>query len=356
MSCNTFLTVSELNRYNRQMRLSEIGKEGQEKIKGASVVVIGAGALGCPVLQYLAAAGVGIIGIVDNDWVDESNLHRQLLYGVKDIEKPKPLAARDKLLLNNPEIKIIPHFIRFTKETALNIIREYDIIVDCTDNFATRYLINDAAVLQNKPVVYGAIHRFSGQVMVLNYLNGPTLRCIYPTAPHPLEVPSCQEEGTIGSIAGTIGTMQATEVIKIILGLDGILSGKMFFLDSLNFTSQVLSFVRDPINSVVNELGTYEELCLSEKELVREITAQKLKEMIFTNPELKVIDLREEYEKTPINFKTVSIPFHEINQKLHLIPQNGPKVFYCGHGIKSSIVINYLQKVHYMNDLYSLTL
>jgi len=154
MRCNTFLSVSELNRYNRQMRLSEIGKEGQEKIKGASVAVIGAGALGCPALQYLAAAGVGILGIVDNDWVDESNLHRQLLYGVKDIEKPKPLAARDKLMLNNPEIKIIPHFIRFTRETALNILREYDIIVDCTDNFATRYLINDAAVLQNKPVVY----------------------------------------------------------------------------------------------------------------------------------------------------------------------------------------------------------
>jgi adenylyltransferase/sulfurtransferase len=325
-------------------------------MKGASVVVIGAGALGCPVLQYLAAAGIGILGIVDNDWVDESNLHRQLLYGVKDVEKPKPLAARDKLMLNNPEIKIVPHFIRFNKETALNIIREYDIIVDCTDNFATRYLINDSAVLMNKPVVYGAIHRFSGQVMVLNYLNGPTLRCIYPSPPHPLEVPSCEGEGIIGSIAGIIGSMQATEVIKIILGLDGILSGKMFFLDSLNFISQVFSFIRDPVNSIVKELGKYEELCLSEKELVHEITVQKLKEMIFTNPELKVIDLREDSEKTPVNFKTVSIPFHEINQKLHLIPQSGPKVFSCGHGIKSSIVINYLQKVHYMNDLYSLTL
>jgi rhodanese-related sulfurtransferase len=259
-------------------------------------------------------------------------------------------------MLNNPEIKVIPHFIRLTKENALSILEEYDIIVDCTDNFATRYLINDAAVLQNKPVVYGAIHKFSGQVMVLNYLNGPTLRCIYPTPPHPLEVPSCDDEGTIGSISGTIGTMQATEVIKIILGLEGILSGKMFFLDSLNFTSQVFSFVRDPVNSIVKELGTYEELCLSEMELVQEITAQKLKELILNNPELKVIDLREEYEKTPINFRTISIPFHEINQKLHLIPKNGPKVFYCGHGIKSSIVINYLQKIHYMNDLYSLTL
>jgi len=356
MSCSTFLTVSELNRYNRQMRLPEVGKEGQEKLKGASVVVIGAGALGCPVLQYLAAAGIGTIGIVDNDWVDESNLNRQVLYGVKDLDKPKPIAAREKLLSSNPEIRVIPHYLRFNRETALNIIREYDLVVDCSDNFATRYLINDSAVIQNKPVIYGAIHKFSGQVMVLNYKDGPTLRCIYPTPPHPLEVPSCEDEGIFGSIAGTIGSMQATEVIKIILGLEGILTGKMFFLDSLNFTSQVFTFMRDPVNSVVTELGTYEELCLSEKELVPEITVQKLKEMIFLNPELKVIDLREEYEKSPINFSTLSIPFHEINQKLHLIPQNGPKVFYCGHGIKSSLVINYLQKVHYMNDLYSLVI
>jgi sulfur-carrier protein adenylyltransferase/sulfurtransferase len=356
MSCNTFLTVSEMNRYNRQMRLPEVGKEGQEKLKGASVVVIGAGALGCPVLQYLAAAGIGTIGIVDNDWVDESNLNRQVLYGVKDLDKPKPIAAREKLLSSNPEIRVIPHYLRFNRETALNIIREYALVVDCSDNFATRYLINDSAVIQNKPVIYGAIHKFSGQVMVLNYKDGPTLRCIYPTPPHPLEVPSCEDEGIFGSIAGTIGSMQATEAIKIILGLEGILSGKMFFLDSLNFTSQVFTFMRDPVNSVVTELGTYEELCLSEKELVPEITVQKLKEMIFLNPELKVIDLREEYEKSPINFSTLSIPFHEINQKLHLIPQNGPKVFYCGHGIKSSLVINYLQKVHYMNDLYSLVI
>jgi len=150
MSCSTFLTVSELNRYNRQMRLPEVGKEGQEKLKGASVVVIGAGALGCPVLQYLAAAGIGTIGIVDNDWVDESNLNRQVLYGVKDLDKPKPIAAREKLLSSNPEIRVIPHYLRFNRETALNIIREYDLVVDCSDNFATRYLINDSAVIQNK--------------------------------------------------------------------------------------------------------------------------------------------------------------------------------------------------------------
>jgi adenylyltransferase/sulfurtransferase len=166
----------------------------------------------------------------------------------------------------------------------------------------------------------------------------------------------CDEIGVVGSIAGTIGSMQATEVIKIILGLDGILSGKMFFLDSLNFTSQVFSFLRDPVNSVVKELGTYNDICLSENELIREITAQKFREMLLDNPELKVIDLRDDFNKEDIKFKTVAIPFREISQNLNLIPEKGPKVFYCGHGIKSSIVINYLKKVYHMNDLYSLML
>lgn len=356
MSCNTILTVAEKNRYKRQMQLAEVGGEGQKKIKGSSVVVIGAGALGCPVLQYLAAAGVGMLGIVDNDWVDETNLYRQVLYSVKDIEKPKPIAARDKLILNNPEIKIKAHFMRFNKESALNILREYDIIVDCTDNFATRYLINDAAVLTNKPVVYGAINRFSGQLVVLNYLNGPTLRCIFPSPPHPLEITTCDDGGIIGSIAGTIGSMQATEVIKIILDLDGVLSGRLYFLDSLNFTSQIFSFKRDPVNSVITELGTYDDMRLSEIELINEITSETLKKMLLDYPELKVIDLRDDSDKKDIGFTTLEIPFQDISNRLNMIPENGPKVFYCGRGIKSTIVINYLQKIRHMTDLYSLML
>jgi len=169
MRCNNILTKDEINRYSRQIRLAEVGKEGQKKIKGTSVLVIGAGALGCPVLQYLTAAGVGILGIVDNDYLDETNLHRQVLYTLKDIGKPKPLAAMEKLKLLNPEVIFNVYFIRLDKGSALKIIPQYDIIVDCTDNFATRYLINDACVILNKPVVYGAIHRFSGQLMVLNY-------------------------------------------------------------------------------------------------------------------------------------------------------------------------------------------
>jgi adenylyltransferase/sulfurtransferase len=241
MRCNTTLTKDELNRYSRQIRMAEVGKEGQEKIKGTSVLVIGAGALGCPVLQYLTVAGVGTLGIVDNDWIDESNLNRQVLYSHKDIGKPKPLAARDRLKILNPEVTFKVHFIRLNKECALKLISQYDIVVDCTDNFASRYLINDACVILNKPLVYGAIHKFSGQVMVLNYKNGPTLRCLYPEPPHPLEVPSSEEFGVIGSVPGIIGSLQATEVLKIILGLDGVLSGKLFMIGTnvINYLQKV---------------------------------------------------------------------------------------------------------------------
>lgn len=351
---NITFSDSELNRYSRQMRLSEIGREGQESIKRSSVVVIGAGALGCPVLQYLTAAGVGTIGIVDNDWVDLSNLHRQVLYGMKDIEKPKPVAVKEKLQFNNPDINLKVHYTRLTNENALSLLRNYEIIVDCSDNFPTRYLINDSAVILKKPVVYGAVQRFSGQLMVLNYNNGPTLRCIYPEIPHILESPSCETEGVLGPVAGIIGSMQATETIKIILGMNGILSGKLFYFDSRDYTSQIFSFKKDPFNSIVNELGIYDDLCLSEKDLVKEITSEKLKLILSDYPDLKVIDLRDEPEKKDIGFKTLSIPFNDLQRSIKLIPEKGPKVFYCGGGVKSSIAINYLNKVLNMSDLYSL--
>ena len=356
MRCNTYLTKDEISRYSRQIRLAEVGKEGQEKIKGTSVLVIGAGALGCPVLQYLAAAGVGTLGIVDNDWVDESNLHRQVLFNMKDIGKPKPLAAKEKLMLLNPEVTYKVHFIRLDKGLALKIIPEYDIIVDCTDNFATRYLINDASVILNKPVVYGAIHKFSGQLMVLNYHDGPTLRCLYPEPPHPLEVPSCAETGVIGSIAGTIGSMQATEVIKIILEKEEVLSGKLFIIDSLNFTTQIISFKRNPESSKIKTLSDYDDICLSENHPVKELSPFELREMLTKNPAITVVDLREETEKSDLGFNCISIPYFEVSQKIHLILNRDPVVFYCKHGIQSINVINYLQKVHKMDNLYSLVL
>lgn len=356
MSQNTVLTESELNRYSRQIRLPEIGRQGQEKIKESSVLVIGAGALGCAALQYLTAAGVGTLGIVDNDWVDESNLHRQILYNIDDIGKPKPLAAIEKLELLNPEVTFKARFLRLNKESALNIISAYDIIVDCSDNFATRYLINDACVILNKPLVYGEILKFTGQVIVLNYLNGPTLRCLCPDSPHPLEIPTCAETGVLGSIAGTIGSMQATEVIKIILNKEGVLSGKLLSIDFLNFNTQLVPFDRDPENSNIKTLGDYEDLCLSEKDSVHVISSEELKKMFAIDPEITVIDLREKEELDDIGFDCISIPYYEISEHMPFILSGKTVVFYCKYGIRSMYVIKYLEKIHKKENLFNLVL
>lgn len=356
MTLRNSLTPDDINRYSRQIRLEEVGIEGQERIKAASVLVVGAGALGCPVLQYLTAAGVRTIGIVDNDIVDESNLHRQVLFNTNDLNRPKPVAAKEKLSLLNPAVKVNTHFLRLLKENVLQILSPYEIIADCTDNFGTRYLINDAAVLLNKPVVYGAIHRFSGQAMVLNYRNGPTLRCIYPELPHPLEVPSCEDIGIIGSVAGIIGSMQATEVLKIILNLEGVLTGKMFFFDSLSFASQIFKFQRDTEKAAVRELAEYPDICSSEEDGAIEITVSDFRDLLKTHPDLKIIDLRDEEHKKDLGFETIEIPFRELFRKIDMIPHAGPKVFYCSYGIKSSVVISYLRKVKMMDKLYRLAI
>jgi adenylyltransferase/sulfurtransferase len=356
MRCNTTLSNDEISRYSRQIRLAEIGKQGQQKIKGTAVLVVGAGALGCPVMQYLTAAGVGTLGIVDNDWVDESNLNRQVLYSLKDIGKPKPLAARERLKLLNPEVKFNIHFLRLDKESALKIISEYDIIVDCTDNFASRYLINDACVLLNKPLIYGAIHKFCGQLMVLNYKNGPTLRCIFPEAPHPLEVPSCEEFGVIGSIPGMIGSLQATEVFKIILDLDGVLSGKLFMIDTMDFNTWISSFEKNPDLPLIKELGDYEDRSLCDTASVKEISCDTLREMLSKNPELTVIDLRDKDDNEDIGFKMITIPYYDVSKKVKLLSGKESVVFYCRSGSRSTTVINYLQKVHKLENLYNLVI
>lgn len=356
MVCNINLTQDERSRYSRQIRLSEIGVDGQKKIKAASVLVVGAGALGCPVLQYLTAAGVGTLGILDNDWVDESNLNRQVLYSIRDIGKPKPLVARDKLKILNPEVSFKMHFIRLEKINALKIICQYDIIVDCTDNFGTRYLINDACVILNKPLVYGAIHKFSGQVMILNYEGGPTLRCFYPEPPHPLEVPSCEEYGVIGSVPGIIGSVQATEVLKIIIGHPGVLSGKMFMIDTLNFSSLISSYKRSSDFSEITGLGEYEDISLCDNSSVKEISRDTLQKMLSGNQEILVVDLRDKEDNDDIGFKTVSIPHYDVSRKIRLFSDKDAIVFYCRSGSRSTSVINYLQKVHKKQNLFSLVI
>ncbi len=356
MRCNTTLTKDEIARYSRQIRLAEIGKEGQLKLKSSSVLVIGAGALGCPVLQYLTAAGIGTLGIVDNDWIDESNLNRQVLYSHKDLGKPKPLAARDKLKILNPEVSFNVHFIRLNKECALKLISQYDVVVDCTDNFASRYLINDACIILNKPLVYGAIHKFSGQVMVLNYQNGPTLRCLYPEPPHPLEVPSCEEFGVIGSVPGLIGSLQATEVFKIIIGLEGILSGKIFMIDTLSLNTWISSFERNPELSAITELGEYEDNGLCSKTSINEISTDELNKMLVNNSKVLIIDLRDKEDIEDIGFQTIKMPHYDVSRNINLFSGYDAVAFYCRSGSRSTNVINYLQKVHKLDNLYSLVI
>lgn len=353
MRCNVDLEEGDFKRYGSQIRLKEFGIEGQKKLKASSVLVIGAGALGSAVLHYLAAAGVGLIGILDNDWVDESNLNRQVLYSIKDLNKPKPLAARDRLKLLNSEISYKIHFIRLDKSCAVKVIKEYDIVVDCTDNFVTRYIINDACTILNKPWVYGAILRFSGQVIVLNYKGGPTLRCIFPDQPHSVEVPTCDDLGIIGTAAGLTGTIQSNEVIKMITGTGEILSGKLLSVDLLDFNITITSFERSP-DAGLNEMGNYADENPGE-EKVNEISAGTLREMLKKDPEIPVIDLRDPEDYSDIGFRTIPVLHYEVSNSLQLFAEKDQVVFHCRSGSRSASVINYLKKVHNVGiQMYSL--
>lgn len=348
------LTEEEVNRYSRQLRLSEIGVNGQEKLKAAKVLVIGAGGLGSPVIFYLAAAGVGTIGIVDYDLIDITNLQRQILYTVNDFDTPKPLAAAERIKSLNPNITVKPHFLKLSKKNILKLFKDYDVICDCTDNFSTRYLISDACVITDKPLVYGAVFKFEGQVTIFNHNNGPTLRCLYPEPPHPLEVPSCAEAGVMGCIAGVIGALQANETIKLILGIGDLLSGTIFTLQSLYFHKQLIPISRDPAASNIKELGNYEDYCLAGDANVKQITYDDLLEMISKNKNIQIIDIREPEKYTDFGVKTTNIPYYEIADKIDIISKTEPVVFYCTFGVKSENVINYLQHKYKYENLYSL--
>jgi len=348
------LTRSETERYSRHIRLSEIGIAGQAKIKDASVLVIGAGGLGCAVLQYLCAAGVGTLGIVDNDWVDLSNLPRQILYSKSDLDKPKPIAAKEKLAQINIETSVNTYFDRLRTDNVFEIFKEYQIIVDCSDNFATRYLISDAAVILNKPVVYGAANQFTGQVTVLNYNNGPTLRCICPTPPHPLEVPSCSETGILSTVTAIIGAMQATEVIKIISGMQSVLSGKYLVFDALKNSTQIFTFERDPIASDIHELSSYDDACIIPDEEISIINLNELKKMQGENSGLVVVDLRDPSSGFKLNIDHIQIPYFNISQNINILGDYETVVLYCDYGILSSRVISYLQSKYNFTNLYSL--
>jgi molybdopterin/thiamine biosynthesis adenylyltransferase/rhodanese-related sulfurtransferase len=334
------MTNEELKRYARHIILSEIGLEGQQKLKQAKVLVIGAGGLGCPVLQYLTAAGVGTIGIVDFDKVDDSNLQRQVLYSSEDVGKTKAQIAKEKLGKQNPYINLIAHVTQLTSANALEIISLYDIVVDGSDNFATRYLVNDACVMLNKILVFGSIFKFDGQVSVFNYKDGPTYRCLYPEPPADGEVPNCAEVGVVGVLPGIIGTLQANEVIKIIVGVGDVLSGKLLAFNALTMQFNTFGISVNPANKEINKLIDYNIFCGS----TFEISADELKEKIKSKQDFQLLDVRElkEYELKNIGGKL--IPLNELIANIDKLSKEKEIVVHCASGVRSKKAISILKE------------
>jgi sulfur-carrier protein adenylyltransferase/sulfurtransferase len=345
------LSVDEVKRYSRHLIIPDVGMTGQKRLKNAKVLVVGAGGLGSPALLYLAAAGVGTLGIVDFDVVDESNLQRQIIHGVSDIGKPKAESARDSIQEINPYVEVILHEERLDSDNALDIFRPYDLIVDGTDNFATRYLVNDACVLLNKPYVWGSIYRFDGQASVFWAEYGPCYRCLYPEPPPPGMVPSCAEGGVLGVLCASIGSIQVTEAIKVITGIGDPLVGRLMIYDALEMSYRSVKVRKDPEcpvcgkNPTITELIDYEAFCGAVSDEAQEavqgstITARDLKTMMDNGDNIFVVDVRE-----PNEYEIVSIPGATLIPKgeflsgaaLEKLPQDKRIVLHCKSGARSA--------------------
>jgi len=342
-----------LSRYSRHISLKEIGIAGQEKINTSKVLVIGAGGLGCPILQYLAAAGVGTIGIVDFDSVDESNLQRQILFGTSSIGRNKAQVAKEVLLHLNPTISIEAYCNKLNPENIVDILNPYDIVVDATDNFTSRYLINDAAVVLEKPVVYGAIYKFEGQVSVFNYKNGPSYRCIFPKPPQKGTMPNCSEIGVLGVLPGIIGTMQANEVLKIILEIGESLSGKLYCFNALNNQSSTIGITRnqEEITKVKARGHDFEVLDGSF------FCASATSEIAIENTigqDIQFIDVRELYEQPRMALECLlEIPLGDLSNQIEKISKDKKIVIFCKSGIRSKQAVSVLQQ-HNISKCYSL--
>lgn len=356
-------TPDELARYSRHLLIPQIGSTGQLRLKNAHVLVIGAGGLGSPLLLYLAAAGVGHIGIVDFDTIDTSNLQRQVLFSHADIGKPKALVAKEKLQALNPFIHITTHTCRLDRNNALEVFEEYDIIADGTDNFATRYLVNDACVLSGKTNVYASVYRFEGQIAVFNMplpdgSRGPNYRDLFPQPPPAGAVPNCAEAGVLGVLPGIIGAMQGNEVIKIITGAGECLSGKLFLFDALSMQSRVVTLNKNPNNPLTGNnpsqqtLVDYDLFCngTPEPEMsIPEISVARLKQWLDSDGHIQVLDVREESERNICHIGGDFIPMRDIPNNLPRIRKDVPVIVYCRSGMRSAQIVSYLQTQHYTN-------
>jgi adenylyltransferase/sulfurtransferase len=354
------LTKEEYARYSRHIILPEVGLEGQKRLKAASVLCIGTGGLGSPLLLYLAAAGIGRIGIVDFDMVDSSNLHRQIIHGTSWVNKPKIESAKHRILQINPNCQIDLYETRLSSENALSIMESYDVVVDGTDNFPTRYLVNDACVMLGKPNVYGSIFRFEGQATVFNYQDGPNYRDLYPEPPPPGLVPSCAEGGVLGVLCGIIGTIQATETVKIILGQGNTLSGRLLLYNALDMSFRELKLRPNPVRPVINRLIDYEEFCgisqakaaeEKEKAAMDEITVKELKKVLDSGKDdFLLLDVRNlnEYQIAKIP-GSVLVPLPDIESGAGLDKVkgllNGHKLYvHCKSGMRSAKAIGILKE------------
>ncbi|KJD36569.1 dinucleotide-utilizing protein [Tamlana sedimentorum] len=331
------------NRYNKHIILPEIGQEGQNKLSNAKVLVVGAGGLGCPILQYLAAAGVGTLGIIDFDVVEISNLQRQVLFGQTTLGENKALAAKKRLQDLNSELKINAYPEALTHQNALNLFMQYDIIVDGSDNFKTRYLVNDACIITNKPLVFGAIYKFEGQVSVFNYQNGPTYRCLFPNPPQKNAIPNCAEIGVLGVLPGIIGSMQANEVIKIITGIGAVLSGKLLCFNSLTNQTSILKIKKN--EAIINAVKTKASKFQFNKSMQHNCEVVKTASFkhIIGKKNIQIIDVREIHEQPKIDgFNVISIPLSAIQNHLNLFKNNLENYLFCQSGIRSKKAVKIL--------------
>lgn len=365
----------ELGHYSRHLSIPEIGMDGQKKLKAAKVLAVGTGGLGAPMLQYLAAAGVGTIGIVDFDKVEASNLHRQVLFGAADVGRPKVEVARERLQQINPHITIDVHETRLTSDNALDILKDYDVIADGTDNFPTRYLVNDACVMLDKPNVYGSIFQFEGQVSVFNYIDdagnrGPNYRDLFAEPPPPGLVPSCAEAGVLGVLPGIIGCLQASEVIKVITGAGTVLAGKLFLFDALDFSTRTIKVNKNPDNPLtgenpeITELIDYEAFCgiggngeaeeQREEQEVREVSVREYKKWVDRGEPVQLIDVREPYEYEIAQIGGELIPLKSVADNADKISRDKKVVVHCRSGKRSADAIKELQEKYGFDNLYNL--
>ena len=358
-------TTDELRRYSRHFALPEVGVEGQRRLRGASVVCVGAGGLGSPVALYLAAAGVGRLGVVDFDRVDVSNLHRQVLYGTADVGRPKAVSARNRIMGANPHLVVQSFETRLSPANVREILGAFDVVVEGSDNFGTRYLVNDACVMLGRPYVYGAVSRFEGQVSVFGAPMGPCFRCLHPEPPAPGLVPGCAEAGVLGVLPGVIGTIQATEALKLILGVGEPLVGRLVTFDALAMRFEEITLARNPDCSVcgerptIRELTEYEGYCegadqardtkapsaRSHEAGDVDITVEELKARLDSGDDVVLLDVREPHERFICDLPSSTlIPMAEIPRRMDEIDRQRDVVVYCRSGARSSRVVAFLRR------------